>query len=309
MRARLSVVADGRAAQLEELPGAKLQLRPGQGGLQTMRAELRLRAAAGSARSVEVRDATYPGRVGWKAVVAAPGRGTAVRSDVPASDPTNGLRAYPERLLESPSDVREATFSVRPGRGVLEAPDGPRSLPAGDGGGHSFADVFEDAAAGEGVLAFLLLAAFGWGALHALSPGHGKAMVAAYLIGTRGTPKHAVALGATVTITHTIGVFALGFVTLALIAVRPARGPVPMADARLGADGRGHRSRRLATPRARCARTPHSALAITITITSTTSPGVALSAWAPPPGSFHAPRRSWCCWQRSRSTRLASGSC
>jgi ABC-type nickel/cobalt efflux system permease component RcnA len=62
----------------------------------------------------------------------------------------------------------------------------------------------------------LLLAAFGWGALHALSPGHGKAMVAAYLVGTRGTPRHAVALGAIVTVTHTIGVFALGLVTLAL---------------------------------------------------------------------------------------------
>jgi nickel/cobalt transporter (NicO) family protein len=62
----------------------------------------------------------------------------------------------------------------------------------------------------------LLLAAFGWGALHALSPGHGKAMVAAYLIGTRGTARHAAGLGVTVTITHTLGVFALGLVTLLL---------------------------------------------------------------------------------------------
>ena len=64
----------------------------------------------------------------------------------------------------------------------------------------------------------LLLAAFGWGAVHALSPGHGKAMVAAYLVGTRGTARHALALGLTVTITHTIGVFALGAVALALSA-------------------------------------------------------------------------------------------
>jgi nickel/cobalt transporter (NicO) family protein len=62
----------------------------------------------------------------------------------------------------------------------------------------------------------LLLTAFAWGALHALSPGHGKAMVAAYLVGARGTARHAVALGATVTVTHTIGVFALGLVALAL---------------------------------------------------------------------------------------------
>ncbi|MFL5841036.1 MAG: nickel/cobalt transporter, partial [Thermoleophilaceae bacterium] len=82
--------------------------------------------------------------------------------------------------------------------------------------GDGLAGVFSDAADGKGVLLFLLLAAFGWGALHALSPGHGKAMVAAYLVGTRGTARHALALGATVTVTHTIGVFALGVVTLAL---------------------------------------------------------------------------------------------
>ena len=56
----------------------------------------------------------------------------------------------------------------------------------------------------------------GWGALHALTPGHGKTMVAAYLAGSRGTARHAFALGATVTIAHTARVFALGFVTLTL---------------------------------------------------------------------------------------------
>ena len=61
---------------------------------------------------------------------------------------------------------------------------------------------------------FGLLIAFVFGAFHALSPGHGKAMVAAYLVGARGTVKHAVALGAIVTLTHTAGVFLLGIVTL-----------------------------------------------------------------------------------------------
>jgi len=64
----------------------------------------------------------------------------------------------------------------------------------------------------------LLLAAF-WGAAHALTPGHWKAIVAGYLVGSRGKPRHAVALGLIVTVTHTIGVFALGLVTLALSAV------------------------------------------------------------------------------------------
>ena len=67
-----------------------------------------------------------------------------------------------------------------------------------------------------GFVLVALLVAMGWGALHALTPGHGKTMVAAYLAGSRGTARHAFALGATVTVAHTATVFALGFVTLTL---------------------------------------------------------------------------------------------
>ena len=63
-------------------------------------------------------------------------------------------------------------------------------------------------------LAGTLLAAMVWGAGHALTPGHGKAIVGAYLIGARSTPWHAVYLGLTVTLTHTLGVFALGLIAL-----------------------------------------------------------------------------------------------
>jgi nickel/cobalt transporter (NicO) family protein len=101
----------------------------------------------------------------------------------------------------------------------VSAPDGDEGGPdRGRDASEGLSAAFSDAAAGDGVLVFLLLAAFGWGALHALSPGHGKAMVAAYLVGTRGTAREAVALGGIVTVTHTIGVFALGLVTLALSA-------------------------------------------------------------------------------------------
>ena len=58
--------------------------------------------------------------------------------------------------------------------------------------------------------------AFFLGAVHALSPGHGKAMVAAYLVGSRGTVKDAVVLGGIVTFTHVISVIILGVVALAL---------------------------------------------------------------------------------------------
>jgi nickel/cobalt transporter (NicO) family protein len=140
-----------------------------------------------------------------------------VRTGAPSGDPTNGLRRYPDDLLSSPLERRRAVFSVRPGAGTLAAPPvegGAPSTTRAESDG--FAGLFEDAASGHGAVALLLLAAFGWGALHALSPGHGKATVAAYLVGTRGTARHALALGATVTVTHTIGVFALGVVTLAL---------------------------------------------------------------------------------------------
>ena len=58
--------------------------------------------------------------------------------------------------------------------------------------------------------------AFWLGAMHALEPGHGKTIVAAYLVGSRGNLKHAALLGATVTFTHTISVFLLGLGTLLL---------------------------------------------------------------------------------------------
>ncbi len=58
--------------------------------------------------------------------------------------------------------------------------------------------------------------AFALGAAHALTPGHGKTIVAAYLVGSRGTLKHAAFLGGMVTFTHTISVFVLGLVTLFL---------------------------------------------------------------------------------------------
>jgi nickel/cobalt transporter (NicO) family protein len=206
----------GRAAFAEG--GARVTFPPGSGGLPTSRFEFRLSAAVDSPRSVRLRDGTFDDRVGWRAIVAAPGEGTAVRTDVPSGDPTNGLRRYPDDLLTSPLDRRDASFSVRRGDGTLVAPrsEGDEYTTTGDGREDGFAGLFERASAGEGVLLVLLLAAFGWGLLHALSPGHGKAMVAAYLVGTRGRPRHAVILGATVTVTHTIGVFALGLVTLAL---------------------------------------------------------------------------------------------
>jgi ABC-type nickel/cobalt efflux system permease component RcnA len=78
-------------------------------------------------------------------------------------------------------------------------------------------DVLAMIRAGELSVPFIgaaLLAVVIWGAGHALTPGHGKAIMAAYLIGSRSTPWHALYIGLTVTLTHTLGVFALGLVAL-----------------------------------------------------------------------------------------------
>jgi nickel/cobalt transporter (NicO) family protein len=207
---RLKVTVNGTPTPLRA-GTATITYPPGQGGLKTTRVVLPLSATVKDPRDVRVQDGTFPGRVGWKAVVAKPGRGTAVKASAPATDPTNGLRTYPKDLLKSPEDLRDATFTVKPGTGTLDAP-GAKKLKGGaavDG----FANILDD---GDGVLLLLLVAAFGWGAVHALSPGHGKAMVAAYLVGTRGKPRDAIALGGIVTATHTAGVFALGLITLGL---------------------------------------------------------------------------------------------
>ena len=214
----LALRVNGSAVALRAAGAPRITFPKGEGGLKVTRVEVPLTAAVKDPRRVELRDNTFAGRAGWKAIVAKPGEDTAVRSSAPSGDPTNGLRAYPEETLSSPVAQSSASFAVRPGGGTLEAPAGPGrgETTTSRGGSDGLTGVFGDAASGEGVLLLLLLAAFGWGALHALSPGHGKAMVAAYLIGTRGTAKHAVALGGVVTFTHTIGVFALGLVTLLL---------------------------------------------------------------------------------------------
>ena len=79
-----------------------------------------------------------------------------------------------------------------------------------------FTSLIERRQLSAGFVALALLIAMFWGSVHALSPGHGKSLVAAYLVGSRGTARHALFLGATVTVTHTAGVFALGLVALYL---------------------------------------------------------------------------------------------
>ena len=192
---------DGRMAKLVPTQ-RRLTLPKGAGGLQTTRFELLLRGPRidGSVR-FDYRDRTYAGRIGWREIVAG---------DAPSR--SNELRVYPNDLLASPLDVTQLRTTLTPNSAApprLDVPQLEASLATG------FAGVVDDDLSLPVVLAALGLAVF-WGAAHALSPGHGKAIVAAYLVGTRGTARHAALLGLVVTVTHTIGVFTLGLVTLAL---------------------------------------------------------------------------------------------
>ncbi|MBN2491326.1 MAG: hypothetical protein JXQ29_10815 [Planctomycetes bacterium] len=91
------------------------------------------------------------------------------------------------------------------------APAGPSQPAFSDKQSRYFWEFFQGfGEAGTWVVLGVILMAFVYGMGHALMPGHGKAITAAFLIGNRGTVKDAIVLGLTVTATHTAAVFALG---------------------------------------------------------------------------------------------------
>jgi nickel/cobalt transporter (NicO) family protein len=214
--AGLDLELDGRRARLVTLDHEAIQ-RPGAGGLPTLRFEAVYRVVdPGSAESIAFHDANFAERVGWKEIVVTARDGARlVASDVPAESTSHELLAYPQDLLRSPLDVEAASAKFVPG----DAPGMPPTFTGSAAPEHasgSFESLIQRGDLSVGVVLVSLLIATFWGAAHALSPGHGKAMVAAYLVGSRGTPRHALLLGLTVTVTHTAGVFGLGLITLGL---------------------------------------------------------------------------------------------
>jgi nickel/cobalt transporter (NicO) family protein len=198
---------DGRHAALAPV-GTALAHPAGAAGLRTTRLEVLLRGPEidGSTR-LDYRDTNYAGRIGWKEIVV----GRNARSS------SNELRAYPKSLLSSPLEVTSAHATVAPTSAPVPTLTRGTSLEAPDRVADSgFAQLVGRERLGFWVVLASLAAALFWGAAHALSPGHGKSIVTAYLVGRRGTPWHAALLGLIVTATHTVGVFALGLVTLAL---------------------------------------------------------------------------------------------
>jgi nickel/cobalt transporter (NicO) family protein len=215
--ANVSLSIDGEPVELA-VASARAVLLPGQGGLETLRVEAAFAGRIETNGVLAFADANYEGRVGWHEVTASGADGFALEgSSVPATSVTDGLRSYPQDLLQSPVDVREATFSFAPGASAHAGTSDDalaaerQAIPGG-----AFTDLVERT----GGLTILALAlAFGFGALHALGPGHGKTLMAAYLVGAGGRTRHAVAVGGAVAVMHTASVLALGFVVLAATEV------------------------------------------------------------------------------------------
>jgi ABC-type nickel/cobalt efflux system permease component RcnA len=210
----LELRVDGTRAPLRLL-AHRVSSRSGAGGLPTLRLVAVYRAAR-TGTSLTFSDRTFARRIGWREItVSARDGARLVDASVPSESSSDELRVYPQQLLASPLDVREAHVALEPGEAAGAPPAlDDRAAAAHAGGG--FEALVGRGELSAGVVALSLLVAAFWGAAHALTPGHGKALVAGYLIGTRGRPRDAVLLGATVTVTHTAGVFGLGLVTVVL---------------------------------------------------------------------------------------------
>ena len=210
----LELRLDGSRAPLEVVE-RRLTSRPGAGGLETLRLDV-VYHAVGAGAQLTYEDRGFPGRIGWREVTLSARDGARIlEADVPSVSESKELRAYPDDLLRSPLEVSSASATIDPSA----SPGAPPTLVASDGPAREsggFEELIERGELSLGVLLLSFLVAAFWGAVHALTPGHGKALVAAYLVGTKGTPRHAFLLGGTVTLAHTAGVFALGFVTLGL---------------------------------------------------------------------------------------------
>ncbi|CAL9582411.1 hypothetical protein SUDANB32_05060 [Streptomyces sp. enrichment culture] len=228
-----AVVADGRPAPLT-VRAARVRVRPGQAGLDTLRVECRLTAPLprGRAVAVEFRAAGGDSGPGWREITAQGDRATLAASDVPEASLSARLTRYPEDRLASPPDTRTASLRIRPGGPALAAggadeADAPASaiLPRGaDRWTRALDDLVARRDLTVGFAALALLLAVVLGAMHALAPGHGKTLMAATAAarGGRARMRDVLPMAASVTVTHTLGVVALGLLVTAGSAAAPS---------------------------------------------------------------------------------------
>ena len=226
LQQNLHLAVSGNALSLQ-LVDQNIEFPQGQGGLFTQRIILQFSTAVHATTdhpmTVNYTDDNFPGRLGWREIVVQPDDGITVSGNPPTQDISHALTQYPQDMLSSPLAVSQIHFDAVAGTAVQPVTSANTSAPLANlqaqlssrpGVSDPFADLINLPELTLGTALVALLLAFGWGAVHALSPGHGKTIVAAYLIGQRATAKHALFLGITTTITHTTGVFALGLITL-----------------------------------------------------------------------------------------------
>ena len=223
----VSLTLDGTRVPLR-FGSAALELVPGQAGLNTTRISgwleplTPLRLPNDGAVRVELRDENDPARIGWREIVVRAEGLTVAGETVPVREVSDELRTYPEDMLMGPLDVRRIEVTVGPlgtAGGTAGSSTGlestvARSAQPLERATDHLASLVTSVTLTPAVVLGALLTALLLGAGHALSPGHGKTIVGAYLVGARGTAQHALFLGLTVTVVHTAGVFALLLVTL-----------------------------------------------------------------------------------------------
>src|ERR1700685_3603795 len=230
---QLSIRVNGRLVKAR-FESASLVIADGAGNLPILRITTRAHVdARGGAIAYE--DGNYPDRAGWKEIVIDAGPGARLgKASQGSTDISKGLTHYPpDPTIAPPQDLRAAlTWTAGAAKpAVIARIPQPHSAPAAVAPATMTAQAAPRGAVVRGdflsklmhqreltpwMILVALGVAFALGAAHALTPGHGKSIVAAYLVGSRGTLKHAAFLGAMVTVTHTVSVFALGLATLFL---------------------------------------------------------------------------------------------
>jgi nickel/cobalt transporter (NicO) family protein len=245
----LKLTDEGSAVALVE-GATSVNFPPGAGGLSTLRLECAytgaLASTIGGPVQITFADSSYSERIGWREIVAT-GNGTILDTNgLPPTSPSQKLTAYPAAMIPTPLDIRSATIQARPdpagvsaggsavatsapgaaagvvGSVASPAPGGPVGVGVVPGGvAADLPGIFLTTDLTPIVILVSLLTAVVIGAGHALTPGHGKTLMAAYLVGSRGTAVHAVGLGLSVAVSHTLGILALAFVIVGAGSVLP----------------------------------------------------------------------------------------
>lgn len=226
----LSLQVDSKTVKMVVTRSA-FQQRPGAIGLPASRLECDLTGTVDVSRpaTLTFADNWDSEGIGWHEVTAVGTGVTLQHSPFPAVSISHALRAYPNDLLSSPLDLRGGTVKLERGSSPSSYAPTMRLTQAGPLGHalNRLTSAFNHLVGARhvtlsvGLLALLLSVALGAG--HALLPGHGKTIMAAYLVGRRGRLRDVITVGATVTLTHTAGVLLLGLAITTTAAFAPTQ--------------------------------------------------------------------------------------